>query len=76
LEILRSIIMATRIYIVTGPTGTRLVKASAPSQAITHVARSAFDARVASQDDLVEAVSNGVKVETYGETAQGELEVE
>jgi hypothetical protein len=76
LEILRSIIMATRIYIVTGPTGTRLVKASAPSQAITHVARSAFDARVASQDDLVEAVSNGVKVETYGETAQGELDVE
>jgi hypothetical protein len=66
---------ATRIYIVTGPTGTRLVKASAPSQAITHVARSVFDARVASQDDLVEALSNGVKVETYGETAQAELEV-
>jgi hypothetical protein len=66
---------ATRIYIVTGPTGTRLVKASAPSQAITHVARSVFDARVASQDDLVEAVSNGVKVETYGETAQAELDV-
>ena len=66
----------TRIYIVTGPTGTRLVKASAPSQAITHVARSVFDARVASQDDLVEAVSSGVKVETYGETAQGELDVE
>jgi hypothetical protein len=65
----------TRIYIVTGPTGTRLVKASAPSQAITHVARSAFDARVASQDDLVEAVGNGVKVETYGETAQAELDV-
>jgi hypothetical protein len=66
----------TRSYIVTGPTGTRLVKASAPSQAITHVARSVFDARVASQDDLVEAVSNGVKVETYGESAQGELIVE
>ena len=65
----------TRIYIVTGPTGTRLVKASAPSQAITHVARSVFDTRVASQDDLVEALSNGVKVETYGETAQAELEV-
>ena len=65
----------TRIYIVTGPTGTRLVKASAPSQAITHVARSVFDARVASQDDLVESLSNGVKVETYGETAQAELDV-
>lgn len=67
--------MATRIYIVTGPTGTRLVKATAPSQAITHVAKAAFDARVASQDDLVEAIGNGVKVETYGESAQAELEV-
>jgi hypothetical protein len=63
----------TRIYLVNGPTGTRLVKASVASQAITHAAKSAFTAKVASQDDLVEAVSNGVKVETYGETAQGEL---
>jgi hypothetical protein len=67
--------MATRIYIVTGPTGTRLVKAAAPSQAITHVAKSAFTAKVASQDDLVEALSSGIKVETYGDTAQAELEV-
>jgi hypothetical protein len=64
---------STRIYLVNGPTGTRLVKAAVASQAITHVAKSAFSAKVASQDDLVEAVSNGVKVETYGETAQGEL---
>jgi hypothetical protein len=63
----------TRIYLVNGPTGTRLVKASVASQAITHAAKSAFTAKVASQDDLVEAVSNGVKVETYGESAQGEL---
>jgi hypothetical protein len=63
----------TRIYLVNGPTGTRLVKAAVASQAITHVAKSAFSAKVASQDDLVEAVSNGIKVETYGETAQGEL---
>jgi hypothetical protein len=64
---------STRIYLVNGPTGTRLVKASVASQAITHAAKSAFTAKVASQDDLVEAVSNGIKVETYGETAQGEL---
>jgi hypothetical protein len=67
--------MATRIYIVTGPTGTRLIKAAAPSQAITHVAKSAFDARVASQDDLVQALSNGVKVETYGDTTQSEFDI-
>ena len=67
--------MATRIYIVTGPTGTRLIKAAAPSQAITHVAKSEFDARVASQDDLVQALSDGVKVETYGDTTQSELDI-
>jgi hypothetical protein len=66
---------STRIYLVNGPTGTRLVKASIASQAITHVAKSAFSAKVASQDDLFEAVSNGIKVETYGETAQSELDV-
>lgn len=66
---------ATRIYLVNGPTGSRLVKATVASQAITHVAKSAFSARVASQDDLVMALSNGLKVETYGETAQAELDV-
>lgn len=65
---------ATRIYIVTGNDGTtRLVKATVASQAITHVAKNAFTAKVASQDDLVQALSNGVKVETYGDSAQGEL---
>ena len=65
---------ATRIYLVNGPTGSRLVKATVASQAITHVAKSAFSAKVASQDDLVEALSNGIKVEAYGETAQAELD--
>ena len=65
---------ATRIYIVSTQDGTnRLVRATVASQAITHVAKSAFTARVASQDDLVEALSNGVKVEAYGETAQTEI---
>ena len=62
-----------RIYIVNGPTGTRLVKAAVASQAISHVAKSAFSAKVASQDDLVEALSNGIKVETYG-AEQGDQE--
>jgi hypothetical protein len=65
---------STRIYIVNGTDGaTRLVKATVASQAITHVAKNAFTAKVASQDDLVQALGNGVKVETYGESAQGEL---
>jgi len=65
---------STRIYIVTSTDGTtRLIKATVASQAITHAAKQSFTARVASQDDLVQALSNGVKVETYGESAQGEL---
>jgi hypothetical protein len=68
---------ATRIYIVTTAAGTaRLVKAAVPSQAITHVAKQVYSARIASQDDLVEALTNGMRVESYGETAQGELGIE
>lgn len=68
---------ATRIYLVTNTDGAvRLVKAAVPSQAITHVAKQIFSARIASQDDLVEALSRGTKVESYGETAQGELGIE
>ena len=66
----------TRIYLVTTSAGAaRLVKAAVPAQAITHVAKQLFSARIASQDDLVEALSNGVKVETYGESDQGQLEI-
>lgn len=66
---------ATRVYIVTGPDGSnRLVKATVASQAITHVAKSAFSAKVASQDDLIAELSKGTKVEAYGETARTELD--
>lgn len=66
----------TRIYLVTTAAGTaRLVKAAVPSQAITHVAKQIFSARIASQDDLVEALSNGIKVESYGESTQSELDI-
>ena len=67
---------STRIYIVSTQDGTnRLVRATVASQAITHVAKSAFTARVASQDDLVLELRNGTKVEAYGESAQSELDV-
>jgi len=67
---------ATRIYIVSTQDGTnRLVRATVASQAITHVAKSAFTARVASQDDLVLELRNGTKVEAYGDSAQPELDV-
>ena len=64
----------TRIYIVNGPSGTRLVRATVPSQAIFHVAQGEYKAAVATQDDLVEALSKGVKVEHFGRLAQEEIE--
>ena len=67
--------MATqRIYIVGTPTGeTRLVRASVKQQALSHVANSTFTVQVASQDDLVQAVSKGVPVENYKAPEQVDL---
>ena len=69
--------MATqRIYIVGTPTGeTRLVRASIKQQALSHVANSTFTVRVASQDDLVQAVTKGVAVENYKAPDQAELDL-
>ena len=67
--------MATqRIYIVGTPTGeTRLVRASIKQQALHHVANSVFVVRVASQDELVQAVTKGVQVENYKAPEQVDL---
>ena len=65
--------MAERIYIVNGPQGTRLVKASLRQQALSHVANSTFTVRVASQVDLVEALTSGYKIEKFRDPDQHEL---
>ena len=65
--------MAERIYIVHGPQGTRLVKASLRQQALSHVANSVFNVHVASQDDLVKHLTSGTKVEQYRAPEQQEL---
>jgi hypothetical protein len=57
--------MAERIYIVHGPQGTRLVKASLRQQALSHVASTEYTVRVASQDDLVQQLSAGTAIEQY-----------
>lgn len=64
-----------RIYIVTGPDQSRLVKAQNPQQALSHVAASTFSVRKATAEDAFEAATRGVKVEVYKDTAQQELEV-
>ena len=70
--------MATnsRIYIVGSLDGTmRLVRASTPHQAISHVAHSQFTVRVPTQDELVAAVTKGVTVENYKDNNQSNLDL-
>lgn len=57
--------MASRIYVVGGPQGIRLVKATTRSQAIAHVANTTIKAHVASQEDLVDLLTKGLTVEQY-----------
>lgn len=56
----------TRIYVVTPPTGSeepaRLVRASSQAQAIRKVV-DGYSAKVAAQDDLVQHLAHGAKVE-------------
>jgi hypothetical protein len=66
----------TRIYIVGSLDGTtRLVRATTPHQAISHVAHSQFTVRVPTQDELVAAVSKGVTVENYKDANQSDLDL-
>jgi len=56
--------MAQRTYRVDGHDGKpRLVRTSHPNNALRHVAETAFTVRVATQDDLIELLPQGVKVE-------------
>jgi hypothetical protein len=57
--------VATRIYVVTqeGAEPDRLVRARSQAQAVNHCAKSQFKATVATQDDIVECMTNGCLVE-------------
>lgn len=67
--------MSKRIYLTTDKTGAkRLTKATTPSQAVAHHARSTIEVRVASQEDLVELIAAGTKVEEAGVEASGAAE--
>lgn len=64
--------MSTRIYAVydertLDTDGQRLVRASTRSRALRHVAQGIFTVVVASQDELVELLGQGIKVEDAGE---------
>jgi hypothetical protein len=64
-----------RIYIVGHGQTIRLIRASHRSQALGHVARSIINVKVASQDELVDALSRQIAVENATEGEQGELDV-
>ena len=64
-----------RIYIVGHGTTIRLIRASHRAQALGHVARSIINVKVASQDELVEALSRQIVVENATDGDQGELDV-
>ena len=60
---------ATRIYHVNVEGEQYLVRASHPNLALMHVARRVSAVRVASQDDLVNCLADGIKVESAAEEA-------
>lgn len=62
----------SRIYRIDDGHADRLVRATSQAQAIRHVA-SGFSVRVATQDDIVSLLSEGVTVESSVDTrTQGE----
>jgi hypothetical protein len=67
--------MSERIYVVGGPTGIHLVSATTKQTAVAFVANNQYNATVATQNDLVELLGKGVKVE-YARPANYELDLE
>ena len=49
----------SRVYLVTGPKVSRMVRATSKAQAIRHVVADEYDARVAAQDELIYFFSHG-----------------
>jgi hypothetical protein len=64
---------AQRIYIVGHGQEIRLIRAAHKSQALSHVARSIINVKVASQDELVLALGRGISVESVVDPDQTTL---
>jgi len=69
--------MAQRIYIVKNNTTgtTRLIRAAVLSQAIALAAKQDFEAHVATQDELVDGLNAGIKIEKVAITAANQQEI-
>lgn len=68
--------MKERIYVVYHGTNGRLVKSPSRAQALSHVAQSTFNIRVAGQDDLVTLLGKGVAIELLRDPDQPELDLD
>jgi hypothetical protein len=55
-----------KVYVVTTPTGSRLVRAMSSQSAVKHAVLGTHSAKLASQDDLITALGKGLKVEDAG----------
>ncbi len=62
-----------RIYLTGHGQTMRLVRASHRAQALGHVARSIINVKVASQEELVAALGQGIKVEVVTDDSTDEL---
>jgi hypothetical protein len=69
--------MAQRIYLVTNQSSKsiRLIKASVVSQAIAFAAKQEFEAHVATQDELVDSLNAGMKIDKASVTAENQMEM-
>ena len=58
----------SRVYKVVNKAGEKqAIRAQNPAQAIRHAARNEYTAKVASQSDLIDMLSAGIKVQDAGE---------
>lgn len=64
----------TRIYIATIGETDRLVRAAHPAQALKHVAVDLIRVRVATQQDLVDCLNDGIKVEDANAPSDAEVQ--
>jgi hypothetical protein len=69
--------MSQRIYIVKNKTSGQihLIRASVVSQAISHAAKQYFEAHVATQDELVDGLNNGIKIENAAINSSNQMEM-
>jgi hypothetical protein len=62
--------MEKRIYIVGHGLDTRLIRAGHRAQALNHVAKALITVKVATQNELVEALQKGIAVESAVDSEQ------